>query len=301
MIIVKEAIIMAKETIQYQELLNVVRRMRESSKYYFFLSACENTNFQICQICLDAGADINYREGIHNQTIINELVRRNKFTTELGDWLIEKGADINISEDEDRSNLSRACENGNVKIAQYFIDKGIKIRQYENKFSKPSDLYFAVDSGNGELVRRLLELGANVESNIKNYNPYIRAVDGKFSEIVELFLQKGASADFDYGGGVRPIHIAVGNQDIQTVNILLKYDSNVNAKLNNAGFSLREFGTKDFAITPMDIAVLNEDIAMQKLLTSFGGTLSTKEDKIRVLTEYGDNEKAIMMIKKIMS
>lgn len=294
--------IMAKETIQYQTLVNVVRRLSKEDKYCFFLSACEEADLKLCQICLDAGTDINYCECLHGRPVINELARRNKITTEMGDWLIEKGADINISGSDDRTNLSGACEKGNIKIAKYFIDKGIKIRHYENKYSKPNDLYLAVGSGNYELVRMLLELGSDFESDIKgyNYNPYIRAVKDKFSEIVELFLQKGASTNFEYYG-VRPIHIAVENQDIQTASILLKYDANVNAKLNNASFSSVECGSKDFVITPMDIAVLKKDIAMQKLLISFGGTLSTKEDKIRALTECDDKEWAIKMIKKIMS
>lgn len=293
---------MAKGTIQYQTLVNVVRRLGKEDKYSFFLSACEETDLELCQICLDAGTDINYCECVHSRPVINELAHRDKLTTEIGDWLIKKGADINIIGSDNKTSLSGACEKGNIKIAKYFIDKGIKIRHYENKYSKPNDLFLAVGSGNYELVRMLLELGIDFESDIKgdNYNPYIRAVKAKFSEIVELFLQKGVSANFEYTG-VRPIHIAVENQDIQTASILLKYGANVNAKLNKPNFSSVECGSKDFVITPMDIAVLKKDITMQKLLTSFGGTISTKEDKIRALTECDDKEWAIKMIKKIMS
>lgn len=295
---------MAKETIQYQELLNVVRGLSKSEKYDFFLSACENANLQICQICLDAGADINFREYLYQRTLIYELARRDELTEEVGNWLIQKGADINIADSDDRTILSRACESGNIRVAKYFIDKGIEIRQHEDEFSKPSDLYWAVTSEKYELVKILLESGVNIESDIdgyfENYNPYIQAAFDKSSEIVELFLQKGASADFALHG-ITPLHIATANKDIKTANILLKYNANVNVKLNAETFSALNFGYDDFVLNPMDIAMLKEDIAMQKLLTSFGGTLSTKDDKIRALTECSDKKWAMNMIRKLMS
>ena len=59
---------MEEKSIQYQELLKVVRSMRrEDELFYFFLRACENGNLQICQICLDAGADINIFEHFYNK------------------------------------------------------------------------------------------------------------------------------------------------------------------------------------------------------------------------------------------
>ena len=165
-------------------------------------------------------------------------------------------------------------------------------------------MYWAVKSGKYELVKILLESGVNSESDIdgdfENYNPYIQAVYDKFSEIVELFLQKGASADFALHG-ITPLHIATANQDIKTAKILLKYNANANAKLNNETFATVNFGLDYMVLTPMDIAVLKHDDEMQKLLASFGGTLSTKEDKIRALTECNDKKWAMNMIRKLMS
>lgn len=286
---------MAKETIQYQELLNVVRSMkREDEVFYFFLRACENGNLQICQICLDAGADINICEHFHKQTLLEKLVESGKFTTEVGDWLIEKGA--NITGLGGWSNLTAACYQGSFDIAKYFIDKGIKIKQYKDNEGS-SDLYYAVYGKNYEVVKMLLELGVDLESNIRyEQNPFIQAINSEQPKIVELFLQKGASPDF-YTYGKTPLHIAVSNKDIHTVNILLKYNANVNARLKESAIFIND----DFALTPMDIAVLNQDIDMQKLLSAFGGTVSSKEEKIQVLTECSDSEKGFLMMKKILA
>ena len=166
-------------------------------------------------------------------------------------------------------------------------------RQYKND-KESSDLYFAVCGKNYEIVKMLLELGVDLESDIRHeQNPFIEAVENNLSEIVELFLQKGASPD-SYTYGRTSLHIATANKDIQMANILLKYNANVNVRTNGgAGFI-----NDGFALTPMDIAVLNQDIDMQKLLSTFGGTVSSKMEKIQALTKCRNSEKGFLMMKK---
>lgn len=291
---------MSKKTIQYQELLNVVRSLSNVGKdnlFYFFLSACENGSLQICQICLDAGADINITESIYGHTLLYKLAENGKFTTEVADWLIEKGADINLPIACGQTNLTISCYKGNFESAKYFIDKGMKITK--------EDLSAAVYGKNYEIVKMFLELEDDLKDD--NYS-FFSAIEDKQTNIVELFLQKGATPNFYSGKDITPLHQATLNKDIQTAQILLKYNANVNAKLKSyAGFVYDEFTTdkypfnQSFALTPMDIAVINQDIAMQKLLTSFGGFVSSKEEKIQALSECSNNEIAISILKKILA
>ena len=289
---------MTEKTIKYQELLEIARSMKgEDELFYFFLRACENGNLKICQICLEAGADINIYEHLQKQTLLNKLVTSGKFTTEVGDWLIEKGADINTTELRGWTNLTLACYTGNFDIAKYFIDKGIKIRQYQDNIHTPSDLYYAVAGKNYEIVKMLLELGVELENNLSYViNPFNRAIQEGASDIVELFLQKGVSPNY-YVNGRTPLHEATVCEDIETAHILLKYNADVNAKLNENA----RFIGNDFVLTSMDIAVLNKDIEMQNLLSDFGGAVSTKEEKINAILECCDGEKALIAMKKIMA
>lgn len=287
---------MAKKMIKYQELVNVVRGVKSNDAMFeFFLSACKNANLQICQICLDAGADINIRESFHKESLLDNLISSGKFTTEVGDWLIEKGVDVNVmSYYSDMSSLSMACLSGNIEIVKYFIDKGLKIRQPKDDNVKHSDLDYAVWGGNDEVVKMLFELGADLDEYA-----YIRALEGKKCKIVELFLQNGASANINCGG-YRPLHIATKNHDIQTANILLEYNAKVNAKIKWLGCSF-SYGDHDFVLTPMDIAVSTKDIDMQKLLESFGGSVSSKEEKIQVLVNAENfKDECCSALKKIM-
>lgn len=288
---------MAKEPILYQELLDVVRSMgREEDLFPFFLSACEKKNLPICQICLDAGANINIRAGCHYETLLIMLVTRRTFTTEVGDWLSEKGADINIGDICGKTALTCACAQGDLEVAKYFINKGIKIRQYKDT-QQSSDLYYAVCGENYEIVKKLIELGADLESNIwAEQNPFIKAVGQNLTEIVELFLQKGVEPNFYTHWGKTPLHIAVENNCTQTAKLLLKYKANVNAKLKGKS----RFIEGDFALTPMDLAVLKQDRDMRTLLYAFGGTDSSKEEKIQNLAEGSDSGEELLMMKKIL-
>lgn len=252
---------------------------------------------QICQICLDAGADINITESSYGYTLLYKLAENGKFTTEVADWLIEKGADINLPIACGQTNLTISCYKGNFESAKYFIDKGMKITK--------KDLSAAVYGKNYEIVKMFLEL----EDDLKDGNySFFSAIEHKQTNIVELFLQKGATPNFYSGKGITPLHQATLNKDIQTAQILLKYNASVNAKLKaDARFVYDEFTTdkypfnQSFALTPMDIAVINQDIAMQKLLTSFGGFVSSKEEKIQALSECSNNEIAISILKKILA
>ena len=287
---------MSKKMIQYQELVNVVRGLKSNDAMFeFFLSACKNSNLQICQICLDAGADIDIRESFHKESLLDNLISSGKFTTEVGDWLIEKGVDVNVmSYYSDMSSLSMACLSGNIEIVKYFIDKGLKIRQLKDDNVGTSDLSYAVWGGNYEVVKMLLELGVDLDKYA-----YIRALEEKKCKIVELFLQKGESANLNCGGR-RPLHIVTKNHDIQTANILLEYNAEVNAKIERLGCSC-SYGDDGFVLTPMDIAVSTKDIDMQKLLESFGGSVSSQKEKIQALVKVEDfNEECRLALKKIM-
>lgn len=169
---------MAKENVDYQELLNIVRSMKKSDElYYFFLRACENGSLNVCQICLDAGADVNMCESKYKHTLLNTLTENNKLTPEVADWLIENRADINLV-GYGQSNLSWACFNGNYDIAKYFIDKGIKITKFDPYWQFGGDLYWAVHENHYDIVKLLLEFGVEFETDVKEdtENPFFYAV-----------------------------------------------------------------------------------------------------------------------------
>jgi ankyrin repeat protein len=74
--------------------------------------------------------------------------------------LLKEGADIN-SKTKDKSGVTaliKACENGDLKTAQFLLEKGADVNRISRYGYTP--LMFAAKSGNEELVTFLLSKGA---------------------------------------------------------------------------------------------------------------------------------------------
>ncbi len=282
---------MEDRTIKYDDLLNIVRGMNKDELFCFFLRACENENLQVCQLCLDAGADINMR--YHEDSLLECLVFNRTLTIKVADWLIEKGANMDTGI-KDNTLFTKACMNGNYNIAKYFFNKGVKVNEYKSHCE--SDLDWAVYGGNIEIVKFILDLGVDIEAfNYEPNNPFISALKKKRADIVELFLQKGVSPDI-YIGGNTFLHEAVANNDINSARVLLKYNAQVNAKLKAPCYMIKKY----LAINSMDIAVFNKNEDMQKLLLEFGGIVSNKDERIEVLLGYCNDNEFAMLMKKML-
>lgn len=295
---------MEEKTIKSNELIDVLRSMNNNELFNFFLYSCENGHLDLCQLCLDVGADINIRECYYGHTLLYILVSNGKFTATVADWLIGKGADINAGSNTGWTPLTMACYRGNFAIAKYFIDKGSTIRQYKDAKDVSTDLYLAVsgdfDNPRGgnhlEIVKLLLEKGVDLDADIQHHmNPFIYAIEKKKTNIVELFLQRGLSPNY-YHQGITPLHIAVANKDTKTARLLLDYNANVNANLQDS-YTIKKY----LSITPMDIAVFKHDTKMQQLLLEFGGTTSSKEERINALLECCDDNEVSSKIKKVLA
>lgn len=291
---------MDKDQITYQELLDVVKSMKSDEELLlFFLRACENKNFKICQLCLDAGIDINIKAGLYNKTLFQYFVQGGKFTPEVADWLIEHGADINIY--YVYTHLAYACYRGDYNMAKYFIDKGMKIRQDKDRgkdgSSNESDLYQAVHGGNYDIVKMLIDLGVDLEEDAyPTENAYYEAIRTKKHKIVELFLQNGANTEC-YFYNFTPLHYATYTNDLILAKILLKYNANVNAEIEKTGRII----DGNYAITPMDIAQIKNNKDMQNLLLRFNGRASSREEKIQAILETSsDKPEYTKALKKIL-
>lgn len=241
--------------ISYPEMLDIIRSMtRKDELFYFFLRACESGNLQLCQTCLDAGADINITEHYYNSSLFRVFCESPKFTIKVADWLIDKGVNLEINGYR-CSPLSYACSEGNLELAKYFYKKGVKI-------SKKYDvLYAAICSGNPKMVKWLLDL------NVINITPkyLVTAIEKGDFNITKILLEKGISPNFYYHCKT-PLHVAIIQKRRAIACLLLEHNAFVNAPLEK-GNSVK---------TPMDIAVSNNDTNMQALLLEFGGSISSK-------------------------
>ena len=125
---------------------------------------------------------------------------------------------------------------------------GVRVRY--NFVKEDSDIYNAISGGESiETVRKLVEKKPGLVRSYRFHgqSPLILAAEHQRSDLVSLFLDMGADVDsvFEDEGKINDttaLHIAASNNDIKTIEVLLKHNANTN---------LRD----RYGRTPLDIAV----------------------------------------------
>jgi uncharacterized protein len=97
-------------------------------------------------------------------------------------------------------------------------------------------LHLAAFFGHAELAKELLNRDVNVDvrsSNAMRNTPLHAAVAGRQSELMRLLLENGADANAQQEGGWTALHAAAQNGDREMVELLIAHGADLNARANN--------------------------------------------------------------------
>ena len=112
---------------------------------------------------LDHGADINANKGGLAYTALHTAIEHNR--KELIKILLERDADIELQEDNGKSPLMLACEDGKTEYAEILIKNGADINAHGNDFDyRWTPLIFAAYRGKIDVISLLLDHGVNVDA-----------------------------------------------------------------------------------------------------------------------------------------
>ncbi len=186
--------------------------------------------------------------------------------------LIEKGIDINSSEDK-RGNtaLIAAVSGKQYATVEYLISQGADVNRTNSKGN--TALHTAIEKGDKVAVKLLLTHNASTEIQTDSgVTPLFMAIIAKNKEIFELLLDNGADINanmmaegFNDKFGLTILHNAVGYGDIKLVKYLLSKGADTEVR-DSSGY------------TPL--LYVNDNIEMAKLLIDNGAY-------VNALTQYG--------------
>lgn len=142
--------------------------------------------------------------------------------------------------------------------AEYIIDNGLSRRQDIDLTDAGgrTPLHIAAETGNGALLKALVEKGASVNArDASGQTPLIKIIRWHISDhgSIELLLSKGSDANLADNEGMTPLHHALNltrandNHAKAAISSLIKYGANIKLK-NNHGVSVLNFAnsTGDF-------------------------------------------------------
>jgi ankyrin repeat protein len=164
--------------------------------------ACMYNRTDIAQLLIDAGADVNF-PGFHGRTPLFYVA--DKGNVELAEALYKKGADVNyINKDGKNILMDIAIHKPGKEIVEWLINHGANINYRFSKYAGEAARLFisraeynkhrsvlnnAVMCGAIEMVKLLVQHGADGATNGWHQDAFLLSLESETDEIADWFLQ----------------------------------------------------------------------------------------------------------------
>lgn len=204
------------------------RLVKDSAKFLNFHQSVSRAlvlsipfgQYEILNTLLSSGADINYKSDVfYGQDALHlSLVYKNY---NLFFYLLEKTSSVEIRNDYGMSLMHQAAQFGNHKILDTLNKLGLSVNDRDAYMRTP--IMYAAWNGNIKNFDYLLDKGVqkrNISS--KNENLVTFAAAGGNQKIIDSVLSWGLDVNIKDDLGNTPIHYAVAEDDIETVEKLFQ-------------------------------------------------------------------------------
>ncbi|XP_048251786.1 uncharacterized protein LOC124123099 [Haliotis rufescens] len=253
--------------------------------------ACRGGNKPLVEYLLPK-TDINIRGNIGRTPLMNAAWRGKK---DVFDFLVSKGADITLTDDDNDNILHLACRGGNKPLVEYILPKtdinirgnigrtplmnaayGGKKDVFDFLVSKGADitltdddndniLHLACRGGNKPLVEYLLpKTDINIRGNIGR-TPLMNAAYGGKKDVFDFLVSKGADITLTDDDNDNILHLACRGGNKPLVEYLLpKTDINIRGNIGRTPLMNAAYGGKkdvfDFLVSKgADITLTDDD------------------------------------------
>ena len=204
-------------------------------------TAVEKGDHEMVRLLVEAGADVNAAEGFGGNTPLHEAVEQGD--VEMVKILVAAGADVNAEGFMSRTPLTLAAEEGATEIMQILLGSGPDADtpadgEDKEAASTPSigseALYTAVEKGDHEMVRLLVEAGADVNAaeGFGGNTPLHEAVEQGDVEMVKILVAAGADVNAEGFMSRTPLTLAAEDGATEIMRILLGLDGNTETSEN---------------------------------------------------------------------
>ena len=145
--------------------------------------------------------------------------------------LIKGGADVNKLDKNGRAPLHIAVQINDEETVDILLGSRVNLNKYDGDNMTP--LHIACERGYTNMVKKLLEAGANTNEDKKGLSPLIHAVNRGHPDCVEVLLSSGADPNVVDVRGNSALYTAIQNSNVNLANILLKHGADTKASSND--------------------------------------------------------------------
>jgi len=150
-------------------------------------TAVEEGNIDVVKSLLERGADINSLNGDDKTPL---AIAAYKGSVEVVRLLIERGAEVDSRDKWDWTALHEASRHGHVEVARILIDHGANVNARQKRLRTPINLSAANDQL--DIVKLLLERGADVQAeDARGETPYQVLVQRGHREMADYLRRHG--------------------------------------------------------------------------------------------------------------
>lgn len=170
--------------------------------------------------------------------------------------LINHNADVNAKSTFGETPLSKAISHNGEEIIKLLLDKGADIEQ---TIHDESLLHLAASKGFVNIVELLLHhLGIEVTSeNNQGWTALHRAVENCNLKATELLLNRGADVNCATNSGLTPLHLAAAKGSFDIVQLLVDRGANIDSRTKVDGRTALQFAALKGCIRAVKYLIIN--------------------------------------------
>jgi serine/threonine-protein phosphatase 6 regulatory ankyrin repeat subunit B len=252
-------------------------------------SAYQEKINQIIRCLKEKGADLNLYndEGI---TPLQKAIINNSFF--MVQALVDLGADLNVSNTQGYFAWHYASYWGSLDILKFLKDKIPNIDFKSVDDSKITALWLAAQQGHVDIVKWLISEGAdvNIISQKNGFSALHMAVQKNKLDVVQLLLHHNANKNIENMEGCYPMHLAISHGYLDMVNLLVD-----NSNLNKTNDNIHQ-------VTPLWLASQHGKLEIVKFLANKGADLNLPRMDTQMPPLYiAMNEKQTEVVKELLS
>ena len=192
------------------------------------MTACQQKNVEAIHLLLKAGADPNIADTSGATSIHHAVV--GGCSKETLQFIIDNGADVNTTNEENTTALMAACQKGNVEAINTLVNAGADPNTADTIDATWIHHAF-VGCCSKDTLQAVIENGADVNATDMNSTTALMlACQEGNMEVINVLLNAGADINIVDTKGLTWIHHAVvrgGNKE--TLQAIINYGANVNA------------------------------------------------------------------------